>query len=390
MKAFFIFIIFFLASFSFGQERQILTSNTGNNQQQRKYDEVYNHSALVDTGIAPPPGMRGTPSNLPDISIIGDFLGTVSDKKSPEIFVREIELAFQGYIYPQMRADIFLALHRHGDQIELDVEEAYAHFLNITDGLNLKVGKMLVDFGKVNRLHPHERSYVDLPISLTNIFGGHGFNSEGITAEYLLPLPFFTQISMGAWWIAGGHQHAGVDTSAAFVEEPTEFSLANKIIHSRLWTSFSTTENSELEIGGSAAFGNGSHYKDHRDDAKIFGADVTFKYWPSAFERFIFQTEIFNLRRTIPVGELKRWSFYNYAGYKPSKYWEFGVLYDWAENAVPEPEYVKSNALSGIVTNHLTETTMIRLQYGHNFLSKSDAVFLNLICGIGPHSHTLK
>ena len=337
-----------------------------------------------DQDIAPPPGMRGTPSNLPDISVIGDFLGAVSDTKSPEFYVREIELALQGYIYPEMRADIFLALHKHDNQIELDVEEAYASFLNLIDGLNLKAGKVLVDFGKVNRLHPHERPYVDLPLSLTNFFGNHGFNAEGITAQYLLPLPFFAQIEAGSWWLPGQHQHNHSDTS----EEYTEFGLANKATSSRLWTSFSTSEKSELEIGASFVIGKGSHYKEHQDDVKIFGTDLTLKYWASTYERLTFQTEVFNLRKTVPIEKLNRWSFYNYAGYKFNKYWEVGALYDWAENALHE--YEKSNTLSGVITNHLTESTMIRFQYGHNFQAKSDVAYLSLIFGIGPHSHPLK
>ncbi len=386
MKSIFIFVLFFLALFSFGQERQILISNTENSQQQRKYDEVYDHSAQVDTGIAPPPGMRGTPGNLPDISVIGDMAGKLSNTQNDidrdKILVRSIELALQGYIYPEMRADIFLAMHRHGDHFEPEVCEGFVSFLGILEGLSLKTGKIHVDFGKINKIHEHHRPYTTQPLVLTNFFGDHGLVAEGATLGYLLPFPFFTQIDVGAWYVSSTHSHADGE------EESVGFGLADKIYTSRLWTSFPLGEISELEFGASAAVGRGSHYQEHLDKVKVFGADITLKIWPSAYERLILQNEIFNLKREVPVAKLSRWGFYNYLGYKFSKYWNAGMRYDWSENAFPEN--VKTNALSGIITNNFTETTKLQFQYGYNFGVKSYEASLQIIFGIGPHSHPLE
>ena len=75
----------------------------------------------------PLPGMRGTPKNLPDVSLVGDILGKVSgdsdDPYSNKVLIREIEFALQGYLYPEMRADAFLAFHRHGDHFEAEICE---------------------------------------------------------------------------------------------------------------------------------------------------------------------------------------------------------------------------------------------------------------------------
>ncbi|MEW6685809.1 MAG: hypothetical protein AB1393_06340 [Candidatus Edwardsbacteria bacterium] len=343
-------------------------------------------SAQEGTKATPLPGMRGTPSNLPDISVIGDITGKVTSDKNDlnrnKILVREIELALQGYIYPEMRADVFLAMHRHGDHFEPEICEAYASFLKIVGGLSLKVGKMHVDFGKINKVHQHERPYVDQPLVLTNFFGNHGLVGEGVSLGYLLPLPFFAQIDASAWRVASEQHHE------EGVEEPEEFGLADEVYTTRLWTSFSLGETSELEIGASGASGKGSHYLEHQDEARVFGLDLTYKLWPSAYKRLAFQNEVLHLIRRTPVGELKRWGFYNYLGFQFNKYWDAGLRYDWSENAFPEKG--KTNSFSGIITSHLTETTKIRLQYGYNFELNSHEAFLQLVFGIGPHSHPLQ
>jgi hypothetical protein len=190
------------------------------------------------------------------------------------------------------------------------------------------------------------------------------------------------QVDIGAWRVESEHHHQ------EGVEEPAEFGLADEVYTGRLWISFPLGETTELELGASIATGHGSHYQEHQDNAKIFGADLTFKLWPSAYERVICQTEILNLRREIPVGKLSRWGFYNCLGYQFNKYWDAGLRYDWSETAFPEKEH--TDYLSGIITNHLTETTQIRFQYQYNLNSKIYGAFLQMIFGIGPHSHPLQ
>ena len=216
---------------------------------------------------------------------------------------------------------------------------------------------------------------------LSNFLGDHGLVGEGLSLGYLLPLPFFCQVEIGGWRVAG-HTHEEGSACA------DEFALANTVYTARLWTSFSTGETSELELGGSAGIGNGSHYLEHQDDVKIYGLDLTYKLWPSSYERLIFQNELLYLVRQVPVGELKRYGFYNYLGYRLSKYYDVGLRYDWTENAFPENE--TTSKISGIFTNNLTEMTKIRLQYSYNIEAGSHEVYLQLVFGIGPHTHPLQ
>ena len=244
------------------------------------------------------------------------------------------------------------------------------------DGLSLKAGKFHLDFGKINRVHSHEWAYVTQPLVLNNFFGPDGLTGEGGNLSYLLPLPFFLQVDLGAWRML-------VDPA----QTATDFSMANIVLSTRLYTSFAPTDDSELEIGASAVSGNGSHYAEFQDDAKIYGLDLTYLLWPSSGQRFIFQNEFLNLVRTLPSGELQRYGFYSYAGYQPDKYWEFGARYDESDNALQNNE--RKSSIAFILTNKITEMTKIRLQYDYNMQAGSHEVYLQVVFGMGPHTHPL-
>lgn len=354
----------------------------------------------------PPQGMRGAPSNLPDISVIGVIEGHTSSDKSDgtrnKLEFSEIETAFQGYIYPKMKADVFLAIHRHGDEYEAEICEAKASFLGVLPGLSAQAGKIHVDFGRLNKVHTHHRGMIDQPPVLTNFLGDHGLVGQGLTLAYLLPLPFYAELQGGAWTVPP-HEHAisadntaevpgvsGSTETVPVVPECSGFSVADKVYTGRLVSSFALGAKSELLIGLNALKGKGSHYEHHQDEVKMGGADLTFKFWPSAYGRWTFQNEWFHLVRKVPVGKLNRDGFYSFLNYRWSRYWDAGVRFDYSENALPAISYER--AYSAVLTNHLTETTHARLQYKHRNRdgAKADEAWVQLSFGLGPHSHDLE
>lgn len=359
-----------------------------------------------ETGT-PPQGMRGTPANLPDISLIGVIDGHTSSDKSDDtrdkLEFNEVETAFQGYIYPEMKADVFLALHKHDGEYESEICEAKVSFLKLAEGLSAEAGKVHVEFGKLNKAHSHTRAMADQPAVLTNFLGEHSLNPQGGTLKYLLPLPFYAQVQAGAWQGAP-HEH-GVDadntadvlditgsTVSAITasEDGSDFSPAGKIYTGRYNMSFALGAASELELGASYLKGNGSHYEHHKDNIKLAGADFTLKFWPSTYRRFTLQGEYMHLKREVPAGTLNRDGLYVLANYRTSKYWDFGARFDYSENALPSITYERDYSL--IATRHLTETTTLRAQYKHINLSgdKADEAWFQIIFGLGPHSHELE
>ncbi|OGR52619.1 MAG: hypothetical protein A2049_05640 [Elusimicrobia bacterium GWA2_62_23] len=363
--------------------------------------------AAAQEAGTPPQGMRGTPANLPDISLVGVIDGHTSSNKADDtrdkLEFNEVETAFQGYIYPEMKADVFLALHKHGTEYESEICEAKVSFLSLAEGLSAEVGKVNAEFGKMNKAHSHTRAMADQPAALTNFLGEHALNPQGAALKYLLPLPFYAQAQVGAWTAAAHEHHVEGDNTADVLdvdqstvtvvlapEETEDFSPAGKLYTARLNAAFPLADGAELELGVSGLKGKGSHWEHHQDNIKLAGADFTLKFWPSAYRRFTLQGEYLRLTRDVPVGKLKRDGLYVFGNYRFSKYWDLGARFDYAENAFPVITYERDYSL--IATRRLTETTTLRAQYKHINLSgeKTDEGWLQLIFGLGPHSHEME
>src|SRR5467141_4085876 len=125
----------------------------------------------------------------PDISLIGDFIGTaghntISPSRSLEL--HESEIGVQAIIDPYARADAFISFGETG----VSVEEGYVTFTSLPAGLLLKVGKMRAEFGKVNTIHNHALPFIDRPLVTNNLVGGEdGIDDAGISLSRFLPAP---------------------------------------------------------------------------------------------------------------------------------------------------------------------------------------------------------
>ncbi len=378
--------------------------------QAQETTSIYGANAVM-TEPAKPSGMRGVSTDLPDISVIGDIAGKLTnrdgDADRDKINLRGVELAFQGYIYPQMRANVIIGIHKHGSVMETEVEEAYADILKLYGNFSAKAGKYLAGLGKLNGQHQHHWPFVDQPQVNANFLGGHGLSTEGAMLKYLLPLPFFAQVEASWGNAPEAHHHSDEQTAtvtdingnqievAVHTHDETAFSLASETRSGRLWMSFPLGTKSELETGFSGASAQGAHYKEHKDDVQLYTCDLTLKLWPTSFSRFVFQNELMQMTRTVPLGELKRFGAYSYVGYKFNQYWSSGLRFDYAEDAFPHNGDINvadiTKAGSFILTKNLTETTYLRGQY--KYYAEPQGIFevyAQLCFGIGPHSHPLE
>ena len=332
------------------------------------------------------PGMRGVVPNLPDISVVGNFYYKLSTDKEDEtkdkLVVEEIETAFQGYIYPNIRADVFLAMHKHDEHVEAEICEAKVYFQKLIHNLSLEVGKIRINFGKLNKIHQHHRSFYDQPLVLTNFFGEHGLVAEGVNFSYVLPLPLFLQIDLGAWNILHHYHHDENEL------RHLEFSLSDKTYTNKIWLSI-PIKTSELEIGLNSLLSNGPHYKEHKDEVKIFGIDLTLRSFFTKNRKFLFTTEVYKLIRDLEDEKIEKFSYFVFTKYKFNKYDSISLRYDDAENVV---ETLRTNSLSAIYTRNLTETTALRTQYTYFFDNPKDVhqFVVQIVFGMGPHSHLLE
>ena len=324
-------------------------------------------------------------TKLPDISLVGNFQAS-SVKNDPDktgFAMKEIELAIQGYLYPTVRSDVFIGIHQEGGESEVHVEEAFLTFSGVAEGLGFKVGKKRLSIGKQNTLHPEQWAWVEQPLVVSDFLGAEGLAAEGASLEYVLPTPFFLQAELGFWQKKGGAHHEEEGS-----EDHEAFAWANWLSHARLWSSVAPVDNSELEIGLSYLMGDGAEYKESRDQVRLWGGDVTFRYWMPDGARVVMQGEVLGLRRELSEATLDRFGGYGYVGYRPNTQWEFGIRGDYSESMEETKRLQK--VLSAIGTYQLTETSKFRVQYNHDLAADNHGVFAQVLFGVGPHSHVLQ
>ena len=132
-------------------------------------------------------GSLGLQALNPEISVTGDILyssrkDTTSENNNDFNF-RNLGIHVESWLDPYTRFKS--ALEFHEDENELG--EAYITLYNISDDLNLTLGKFRQQFGVVNRWHKHGLDQVDFPLALRKIFGEGGLNQTGLSLDWLMP-----------------------------------------------------------------------------------------------------------------------------------------------------------------------------------------------------------
>jgi hypothetical protein len=156
---------------------------------------------------------------LPDISAIADFaavydsldVGVLSPRGGPygdahrvTPLFQELELGLQSVIDPYARADIFISFSPE----EVDVEEAYLTTLTLPAGLQVRAGKFLSPFGRLNQMHPHVWDFVDAPLAMDRLLSVDELKGPGVDVAWLLPVSWFAELRL-----AGQMTQPGLDTS---------------------------------------------------------------------------------------------------------------------------------------------------------------------------------
>src|SRR5438552_1682376 len=225
----------------------------------------------------------------PDISLIGDFIGTAGRNNvspSPSLEMHESEVGLQAIIDPYARADAFLSFGETG----VNVEEAYITFTALPAGLLLKVGKMRAEFGKVNTTHNHALSYIDRPLATNNLVGGEdGIDDAGLSLTRFLPAP-------KGWFADGTAQVFRGDSDDLFsAQRRQDLSVVG---HLRAYRDLS--ESTNLDLGVSYARGHNNAGQFASDPSafltNLYAADATLRWKPlrrAIYKSFLFRTELF-------------------------------------------------------------------------------------------------
>ncbi len=355
----------------------------------------------------------------PDISLIGTF-NTFTNfiKGTPEygklnFSDPEMELFVDGYLNPFARATANISYESN----TFSLEEIYG---NIVRGLpfdmQIKAGKFLVSFGKLNTVHPHAWPFLERPLFHQVFFGEGGFNDVGINLSFLIPTgDVFTNLDLGVF--KGSSMIPLTDSDA------TDRGI-NPIFVGRLSTFWSLDDYTNLEVGLSSSYG--SYSKGYLNllgpfasltDIRTFnyfysGLDFKFKYTPDSYTVLTIQGEgLLNNRDARrydftgkPVmGRITNSGTFIYADYKFQKQFSFGVKYDYTAGIIgSEPTFYTlsnddKNSTQGIETwfsyYPVEETSVVRLGMQYLFFNYGNGtdrpaettIKLQFLFSLGPH-----
>lgn len=304
--------------------------------------------------LTPPPAAGSTnPRLLPDISTVGDFIGDVSPKGTTQedgarFSVREMELAVQAAVDPYFRGDVFLGIN---DVEGVAIEQAYLTTTSLPYGLEARIGRYLMPFGKQNTTHRHDLHTVEYPYVIQRFLGPEGSKGTGLwTSKIAAPLGFYQELQMTAV------DRFGEATDELTTPEPINKELAGMGYSARFRNYVDLSESTNLELSASAITGRTAQPLASPIDGfnaiaarqSVIGADLTFRWRPlqqGLYKSFILQAEIMrqlNERNpATPAGGTYAGparnvdGAYAFARYQLTRRLFAGSRIDWVENLDP-------------------------------------------------------
>ncbi len=319
-------------------------------------DPAAPQSVPASAGQAPTYGGASANAKLlnPDISIIGDFVGTAGHNRiapSPSLQLHESEVGLQAIIDPYARGDFFLSFGEEG----VNVEEGYITFTALPAGLVAKVGKMRAAFGKVNLIHNHALEYIDRPLVTGNLLGGEdGINDAGISLTRILPAP-------KGIFLEGTAQVYRGDSADVF----TSSDRKNVSVVGHLRGYKDLTESTNLDLGFSYARG-------HNDTGfltNLYGMDATLRWKPlrrAVYHSFLWRNEFVwshrdQLNALLAAETQKAFGMYSSAEYRLNRRWTVGGRFDRSARA--RDSSLIDTGFSALLTYWPSEFSQVRGQY---------------------------
>ncbi|MFI5176144.1 MAG: hypothetical protein ACHQKY_14885 [Terriglobia bacterium] len=287
----------------------------------------------------------------PDISVIGDFLGTIGRNPLnpvPTLEMHESEVGFQAIVDPYARADFFISFGEEG----VNLEEGFLTFTSLPGGLVVKAGKMRAAFGKVNTLHNHVLPWTDRPLVTGNLVGGEdGIDDAGLSVTRILPAPKDILLE-GTMQVFRG------DSGDVFKSSRNrDVSLVGHLRGYR-----DLTESTNLDLGLSYARGHndlGSGFL-----TQLYGMDATVHWKPlrrAIYHSFVGRTELIWSQRQQTGNVQRAFGFYTSGDYQLGRRWFIGGRYDRSGRA--NNANLIDSGFSTILTYWPSEFSQIRGQY---------------------------
>ncbi|SNB44770.1 TonB-dependent receptor [Geobacter sp. DSM 9736] len=340
-------------------------------------------------------------SSTEDDESLQSLQGGGHDPRKRGFTVQNIELSLKGAVDPFMtgEAHIIFFLEPLTGETQIELEEIFLTTQHRPFGLQLEAGHFFTEFGRINPLHPHQWHWQDQPVINTRLFGPDGMRGPGFRLGWLAPLPWSSELHVGA-------QNANGETMASFLANEEFFeersiggrpfvnrrvrNLRDLVYLARVDNSWSLADDLTMKLGFSGLYGPNA--TGPRAETLIYGADLVLKWRPVKGEMkwpFVtWESEI--MKRDyraasffddsnpaevvdLPAANLRDWGLYTQVLFGFHHGWAAGVRYDYATGSgesmggrEPDPFRNDRHRVSPLISWQPTEFSRLRLQYNYD------------------------
>jgi hypothetical protein len=323
------------------------------------------------------------------------------DPRKRGFTVQNIELSLVGVVDPYLIGEVHLIffLDPLSGETQVELEEAFLTTTSLPYGLQLEAGHFFTEFGRLNPLHPHQWHWQDQPVINTRLFGPDGMRGPGFRLGWLMPLPWFSELHVGA-------QNAGGETMSSFLADEEFFeerpvgnrpfvdrdvrTLKDLVYLARLDSSWDVSDAVTAKLGLSGLYGPNA--TGPKGESFIYGADLVVKWRPGTSRRgwpfLLWESEVmkreykaaafFDDSDPDDVVDLAATTLRDWGGYTQVLYgfhpgWAAGVRYDYATargesvgGRDADPFRDDRHRISPLISWHPTEFSRFRLQYNYD------------------------
>ena len=376
---------------------------------------------------------------VPDISFIldGSYLGrNINDETFRNLGVPELipsgrsssnrgfnlnfgELSLYSPVDPYFDLSATIPFTESG----VELEEAYFRTKSLPWGFQAKGGKFRSSFGRLNSQHEHVWDFADAPLVNRAFFGEDGLVEKGIQFNWLAPTSFY--LLLGAE-ILQGENDGSFGTSAVRLEKNGLVFAKDGAQQPNLLVSYikSSFDIGSLSLLGGLSYAQGQTRQNLTNgsiplmvygDTRIYGLDLTAKYFIDSYRYVSWQSEFMYRHMNLNVGtdpapddpnqslnifgkELKQSGFYSQLVYRFAQRWRTGVRYDLLNQNDVYNDGLKQDLpggldrISAMLEFKPTEFSLLRLQLNQdNSLFNGTnrepvtGVFLQFEMAIGAH-----
>lgn len=288
------------------------------------------------------------------------------DPRQRGFTLQQAELSLTGAVDPYLtgEAHVVYFIDPEGES-QVELEEAFATSRMLPfglheQGLQVEVGQFFTEFGRINPQHAHQWDWLDVPVINARLFGEDGMRAPGARVGWLLPLPWFSELHLGAQNAKGETMQSFLQSEGAADErpiggrpytDPGVRSPADLAWLARWVNGFDLSDTWTAQLGGSFVHGPNASGSD--GETCVYGGDVVVKWRPLDAERgwpFVklqaevtgrtYEADAFSLcldeadcdDTTLRIGDetLHDWGFYAQALWGFRRNWAAGVRVEHA------------------------------------------------------------